>query len=1085
MYLLIGETINFKLLNLGNIMINSYAAESNNKIRGIKNKYHSSGNKKVKISNNTKAINVVSSLSQQDIDRDSIKSIDFGNNVVELDENCLSGCRNLQYVGGTKINKVGDRSFYDCTSLTSIEFFNKGTKTNLSEIGERAFSNTGLVNAYIKPDQNANTKLEPYIFADCKNLKYVETIQFNTLGDYQFQNCTALETVKMANSHGYMGKYAFQNCSNLKNITIPAVTWGLGEGMFCDCSSLTSIEFNEPSELNLRHCFNNFFLSGTSISSITFPRSVTEPTCFDEFALYGMEKLNEIHFDGMSMDKIVNMEESGTPTQIPLYTWSIASDVKVQFITENYEKSQMTGDEFERLARMNNVALFTFFTTTSTVKKTKEACSDMGNYFSMESFKLWMRNLKKPIAFLERNYGSGNPYYTFSYYSTEAREYIKSGKLNGKYQFSDLTQDQREQTLKTIISEIIEPNIKNYIDQEGEPPVIDYEQKYPFNTLIGNFEQHLPAGSPMPTLYYNTKNQTDKDFFGNLFSYARSRHVPIIVFETGSACSRCPGVIEKVRTNEFKKYLDNLGDKKLLIVDSCNTYNGSQSPLSNRLTQIQSKHGVSGGYVYFFGEYSDRNNTIHTTAKQFTSTTTSELTSIINSWLKNEFSSYENPLSDDFQLQIINNNIQSTNCFGVNHKIKIFSNDGKSITFDPIGESYPPEFKYVQMQVIDNRTVNDFKYGQWYGNAKELKEFADKNHVPVMVEIGSEGCPPCNDFNSNIFQDSDFQQYVQNDVPILLCKVEGIDGNTNTQFIFAYESWCNQSDNDFPTGKMPLMLFYWNQGNGSIKKKYVPYQKGSDPDDLRSIDEIENEISNFIRGYQGSTEFYKPHIDKTELSGYPRYIKYVTSEQDDYGKYIPVVNLNYQGEIKLSVKNSDNVLTEYTINQGQKDSIPPIGTYQYFTLPLSTENYDIQYQREGVIFRVGSGGQEKLTELNKYQYGFKQISTYENETSLSDYEPSIINNFSIYEEGTTKINSELEKDQIYNLVYTYNLSQPIKKGETNYHKVKIYLSAEVSCNPDLTYDIIGERYVLTADWYYYIDNDVQVQWLSAFDNYSK
>mgnify|MGYP003321460419 CR=1 FL=1 len=60
-----------------------------------------------------------------------------------------------------------------------------------------------------------------------------------------------------------------------------------------------------------------------------------------------------------------------------------------------------------------------------------------------------------------------------------------------------------------------------------------------------------------------------------------------------------------------------------------------------------------------------------------------------------------------------------------------------------------------------------------------------------------------------------------------------------------------------------------------------------------TIDEIENEISNFIRGYQGSTEFYKPHIDKTELSGYPRYIKYVTSEQDDYGRYIPVVNLNY------------------------------------------------------------------------------------------------------------------------------------------------------------------------------------------------
>ena len=118
----------------------------------------------------------------------------------------------------------------------------------------------------------------------------------------------------MANSHGYMGKYAFQNCSSLKNVTIPAVTWGIGEGMFSGCTSLSSIQFSEPSELNLRKSYNNYFLSGTNISSITFPSSLTELNYLDDMALYGMNNLKEIHFNGMSMDKLVANTGAGIPT---------------------------------------------------------------------------------------------------------------------------------------------------------------------------------------------------------------------------------------------------------------------------------------------------------------------------------------------------------------------------------------------------------------------------------------------------------------------------------------------------------------------------------------------------------------------------------------------------------------------------------------------------------------------------------------------------------------------------------------------------------------------------------------------------
>lgn len=1062
-------------------MITTYTSERNNKIRKIQKMYSSGGNKSIRLTNNIKAINVVSTLQTSDIDRNSITSIEFGDNVVQLDENCLSGCRNLQYVKGASINKIGDRAFCDCQKLNEIEFFNKGTTTTTTEIGERAFSNTGLTGVYIRPDWNANIKLEPYIFADCRNLKYVETIQFNTFGDYQFQNCSSLETVKMANSHGYMGKYAFQNCSSLKNVTIPAVTWGIGEGMFSGCTSLSSIQFIEPSELNLRKSYNNYFLSGTNISSITFPSSLTELDYLDDMALYGMNNLKEIHFNGMSMDKLVTNAGGGIPTLTPPYIWSIASDLKIQYITSNYQKSEMTGDEFERFARLNNIAIFTFYTVKSASVKTKRSCSEIGSYFSMESFKLWMNKLSKPIVFLERH-GSSGPYYTFSYYSTTSNKYITSNRIQGEYEFSSLTQDQREQTLKTIISEILEPNINDYLTQSGYTPTVNFEEKYPFNTLIGSFESHL-NGAKISTLYYDIINdKTDKDIFGNLFLYARSRHVPIIVFWTGSECGRCVRVFDEVKKQEFKTYIDNLGDKKLLIVDSCDFYKGENSPLINRLFEIKRNHEIGGGYVYLIGEYLDNDNILHTTATHFSSITVDKLTNIIDSWLSNEFSSYTSPQGGEFQLQIINSDLQSTNCFGVNHEVKIFSNDGRSITFTPIGESSPPEFKYNQMQVVDNTTIDDFKYGQWYGNVRELKQFADVNHIPVMVEIGSEGCPPCQTFNASVYQDDGFQTYIQNDVPILLGKVEGVGGNTNIQFIYAYNTWCNQSDSTFPKGKLPLMLFYWKKTDGSVKIRYVPYQKGTENDELLSIDEIRQEISNFIIGYTRDTKFNKPTINKY-ITGYPRYIRYDNVPNDDYGRYIPVKNTKYQGSITLSVNNSSGVLTQYTINEGQTENIPPLGTYQYFTLPQDTDNYDVYYQREGVIFKVSNEGESRMEQLDMYSYGSKQLSTYENTTGLSEIMPIQSDNFSIYQEGTTDLVPGLANDEKYNLSYTYNLTPTIHRDGIDYYKVKIYLSATVQYNSSSdTYTVNGTPYVLTANWYHYINNEVAVQWLKGFDN---
>jgi hypothetical protein len=67
---------------------------------------------------------------------------------------------------------------------------------------------------------------------------------------------------------------------------------------------LTSIHFNEPSQLRGVNCIGNHFLSGTSIESLTLPRSIDSYLYISKNAFAGMDKLKEIHFDGISHDNI-------------------------------------------------------------------------------------------------------------------------------------------------------------------------------------------------------------------------------------------------------------------------------------------------------------------------------------------------------------------------------------------------------------------------------------------------------------------------------------------------------------------------------------------------------------------------------------------------------------------------------------------------------------------------------------------------------------------------------------------------------------------------------------------------------------
>lgn len=78
------------------------------------------------------------------------------------------------------------------------------------------------------------------------------------------------------------------------------------------------------------------------------------------------------------------------------------------------------------------------------------------------------------------------------------------------------------------------------------------------------------------------------------------------------------------------------------------------------------------------------------------------------------------------------------------------SSTGKEYKCSNDSIDYSPETK------VDKSTTSDFKFGTWYGNARELVAAADSAHVPVLAEFGSVGCDPCVNFRKKTFNNPDF-----------------------------------------------------------------------------------------------------------------------------------------------------------------------------------------------------------------------------------------------------------------------------------------------------------------------------------------
>lgn len=129
-------------------------------------------------------------------------SITIPKSVKVIDSGAFEGCSGLRHIVIPKnVESISHRAFSGCSGLTRIEVDNDNS----------SYDSRNNCNAIIERSSNI-------LVAGCQNTVIPNSVV--ALGDYAFDGCTTLASIKLPKSVTSIGCYAFQGCSNVASIEV-------------------------------------------------------------------------------------------------------------------------------------------------------------------------------------------------------------------------------------------------------------------------------------------------------------------------------------------------------------------------------------------------------------------------------------------------------------------------------------------------------------------------------------------------------------------------------------------------------------------------------------------------------------------------------------------------------------------------------------------------------------------------------------------------------------------------------------------------------------------------------------------------
>jgi len=299
-----------------------------------------------------------------------IEEVVLPNTVGRIEAYAFKDCKYLYSVSwSSELTYIGQEAFYGCEALGKVDL-----PTKLKTIGASAFGFTNITEVTIPASV---TKIEGYAFQACKRLS---KIQYNakkctmeeSVGPFEeagkeadsltvvfgdevtsvparlfYHNWEEYETyvtdVVLSDSIETIGEYAFGNCKALENITWGASITAIEKGAFYNCNSLTTLALPDT----LKTIGEDTFANCTALKEITFGTGLKTigVTAFEKCTslekLVLPEGLTTIEYEAFANCGITELTIPTTVTKIGQYAFKQCEDLsKIQF---NAKKCTLDG----------------------------------------------------------------------------------------------------------------------------------------------------------------------------------------------------------------------------------------------------------------------------------------------------------------------------------------------------------------------------------------------------------------------------------------------------------------------------------------------------------------------------------------------------------------------------------------------------------------------------------------------------------------------------------------------------------------------------------------------------------------------
>ena len=155
------------------------------------------------------------------------------------------------------VDAIGYKAFNSASNLTTVTFNSRNASKT---IGEYAFAGTKI--SAISIPQSVET-IHDYAFSNCSALENIEIgNSVKTIGNYAFTKCGKLSTVSIPGNVETIGSYAFSNCSALENIEIGSGVKTIGNYAFTECGKLSTVSIPGNVETIGSYAFSNCSVLG-------------------------------------------------------------------------------------------------------------------------------------------------------------------------------------------------------------------------------------------------------------------------------------------------------------------------------------------------------------------------------------------------------------------------------------------------------------------------------------------------------------------------------------------------------------------------------------------------------------------------------------------------------------------------------------------------------------------------------------------------------------------------------------------------------------------------------------------------------